>query len=332
MPSSPDSDASSSDLYSASERAGEDGSHQLLGISSIDEGSRSPEEQISHAQSVPAEVGGLPESHLNGITREQGLRNAASSSPPNRAILGRQDHPPHPKRKREDDEETLQTVQDQHTHPEVPDYDQDSSRTVSLDSVQQPMAQTGGSLGNDRSKIKRPRMEEHMDLILDGSSQAKPAGLPVEIWQHIFSFVPPVFLGRLLRVNRAFHVYLTSASRNQARAESGSRHAVLPISADDVWAASRKRFAPGLPKPTLGLSELERMRLLRGRQCQICGEVKVQNFATSSESPLESGPGDKGVRVIWPFGVRSCGPCLHKCSEKVPFEMFRISRKFSTTR
>ena len=332
MSSSPDSDTSSSDLYSASERAGEDDSRQLVGISSIDEGSRSPEEHISHAQSVSAEGGRLAEPHLNGITRGRDLRDAASWSPPNRAILAGQDHPPHPKRKREDHEENPQTVQDQNTHPGVPDYGQDSSRTVSLDSVQQPMAQTGGSLGNDRSKIKRPRLEDHIDPISDGNSQAKPAGLPVEIWQYIFSFVPPVFLGRLLRVNRAFHVYLTSTTRSQARAESGSRHAIQPVSADDVWAASRKRFAPGLPKPTLGLSELERMRLLRGRQCQICGEVKAQNFATSSESPLESGPGDKGVRVIWPFGVRSCGPCLHKCSEKVLFEMIRISRKFSTAR
>ena len=332
MSSSPDSNASSSDLYSASERAGEDGSHQLLGNSSVDKGSRSSGEQISYMSGATEEVIGLPESHMNGTLGNWMPSNANSQSPPGTSIPNGESNLAHQKRKREEGEETLPHVQRPPSDPEGSEDGQDSSRTVSLDSVQQPMAHIEDSSGNNWSRIKRPKTEGQVIPLSNGKGQAQPSGLPVEIWQHIFSFVPPVFLGRLLRVNRAFNAYLTSATSDPANREMGNRHAVRPVSADDVWASSRKRFAPGLPRPTLGLSELERMRLLRGRQCQICGEAKTQNFATSSESPLESGPGDKGVRVIWPFGVRSCGPCLHKCSEKVPFEIIERSRKSTVPR
>lgn len=225
------------------------------------------------------------------------------------------------KRKREDLEETLPHNQRHPSHPQRSQHTHNSGQTLDVDVVQRSTPNRDELADSDSLRIKRPKTENQVTPVLNGISHAQPSGLPVEIWQHIFSFVPLVFLGRLLRVNRAFYVYLTSATNEPACRDMDSGHAVRPVSADEVWAASRKRFAPGLPRPTLGLSELERMRLLRGRQCQICGEAKVQNFATSSESPLESGPGDKGVRVIWPFGVRSCGPCLHKCSEKVLFEM-----------
>lgn len=325
MSSSPDSNASSSDLYSNSERAREDGSHQLIGVASAHSEPALYEGKMSHVQGVADDLRGLPESYMNGTSDHWTSQAASVLSPDGISTPNGRTISAYPKRKREDDDEVIHAVQRQPSHPG--ESDQGSSRTVSLDSVQQPSGQMGEPVDHDGSRIKRPRAENQEEPLSNGKDQSQPASLPAEVWQHVFSFVPPVFLGRLLRVNRAFHAYLTSSSTGQASHEPGTRNAIRPVSADEIWAASRKRFAPGLPKPTLGLNELERMRLLRGRQCQICGEVKVQNFATSSESPLEAGPGDKGVRVIWPFGIRSCGPCLHKCSEKVPKKMIERSCK-----
>jgi len=320
MSSSPDSNASSSDLYSPSEHAGEDGSHQLVGNSSTEKGSRLSGEQTPYGQGASEDVIRLPESHMNGATGDWITRNGDTQNIPTRVASTDQANMAHQKRKREDLEETMSHNQGHPSHLRRSQDAHDPRQTSDVDIVQRSMAHGDELAHSDSSRIKRPRTETQGTLILNGISHTQPSGLPVEIWQHIFSFVPLVFLGRLLRVNRAFHIYLTSAIKGPASRDTESRYAVRPVSADEVWAASRKRFAPGLPRPTLGLSELERMRLLRGRQCQICGEAKVQNFATSSESPLESGPGDKGVRVIWPFGVRSCGSCLHKCSEKVPLK------------
>lgn len=141
--------------------------------------------------------------------------------------------------------------------------------------------------------------------------------LPAELWQHVFCFVPPVFLGRLMRVNRAFHAYLTPGKTNEQ--DSMSKYSVkLPyLGPEAIWAASRRRFCPGLPKPIRGIHELDMWRLLRGRDCQVCGEMKEFNLSSSPENPWESGPGDNGIRVIWPFALRCCGTCIPKISEKV---------------
>ena len=139
--------------------------------------------------------------------------------------------------------------------------------------------------------------------------------LNAEIWQHIFSFVPPVFLGRLLRVNRAFKNMLTPTD---AKEILPSATGALPYrSADSIWGASRKRFCPGLPKSVPGLNDLQMWRLLRGNDCQICGAKKPLSTTHASPDPWRSGPGADGVRVFWAFGIRSCGPCMRKTSEKV---------------
>lgn len=140
---------------------------------------------------------------------------------------------------------------------------------------------------------------------------------PIGIWQHIFCFVPPAFLGRLLRVNRAFNACLTAGDANKQYAKPSHSGIIKTLNPDTVWAASRKRFCPGLPKPIRGLLELEMWRLLRGRHCQSCREIKDASSVVNSESPWESGPGESGVRVVWPWGVRLCGQCVQNHSEKV---------------
>lgn len=141
--------------------------------------------------------------------------------------------------------------------------------------------------------------------------------LPIAIWQRIFCFVPPVFLGRLLRVNRAFNTCLTAGDANQQYPKPSHPGGSRTLHPDTIWAASRKRFCPGLPKPIRGLLELEMWRLLRGHHCQVCGEAKDPSSVISSESPWELGPGETGVRVVWPWGVRLCGQCVLGHSEKV---------------
>lgn len=171
---------------------------------------------------------------------------------------------------------------------------------------------------DDWSRNKRSKTDEHDSTPTGTLESSSPSYiLPAELWQYIFCFVPPVSLGRLLRVNHAFNAYLTLDKANESQPAPSPPSVVKPMSAQSVWVASRKRFCPGLPKPLRGLQELDMWRLLRGRNCQVCGENRVLGFNSNSDSPWDSGPGDKGVRVIWPFGIRCCGRCLQTSSEKV---------------
>lgn len=145
--------------------------------------------------------------------------------------------------------------------------------------------------------------------------------MPPEIWQHVFSYVPPVFLGRMLRVDRAFHALLTPNTSLDVNSKLNTMGALKVLSADSIWVASRKRFCPGLPRPLRRLNELEMWRLLRGNDCQICGERKSLLTTFDSTNPWQGGPGFDGVCVIWPFGVRCCGTCMENCSEKVNLEL-----------
>ena len=144
-------------------------------------------------------------------------------------------------------------------------------------------------------------------------------GLTVSIWQRILCFVPPVFLGRLLRVDRAFHALLNQSGTLTYHASEPSSNASQTHISQPVWTASRKRFAPGLPRALFGQSELDMWRLLRGNSCQICGERKSLMQTSTTSDPWHAGPGRSGVRVIWSFSIRSCGPCLFNCSEQVGF-------------
>ena len=183
------------------------------------------------------------------------------------------------------------------------------------------------------SAVKRGRLTESPSGVRHGAVVQREnednnhklvAGLPIEIWQHVFCFVPPVFLGRLLRVNYTFKSLLTPEVSTQALHQKPNAGAPNLQKGEAIWAASRKRFCPGLPKPLRGVNELNMWRLLRGNDCQKCGERKALLTSSDASSPWESGPGKTGVRVIWPFGVRLCGMCLNIHSEKVrPRDLFK---------
>ena len=173
---------------------------------------------------------------------------------------------------------------------------------------------------NDWSSTKRSKLnEDSEEPIPQTENSFQSPVLPAELWQHVFCFVPPVFLGRLLRVNHAFKAYLTPDNANEQDSEPILHSVVQPLNPQAIWAASRRRFCPGLPKPIRGIHELDMWRLLRGRNCQACHEKKEPSPTLNPENPWESGPGDKGVRVIWPFAVRCCGNCIPNISEKVLF-------------
>ena len=145
---------------------------------------------------------------------------------------------------------------------------------------------------------------------------SKSSALPAVLWQHILCYVPPVFLGCLLRVNHAFNSYLTPGRIAEAPRELLNSR-IQPLNAEEIWAASRKRFAPGLPRPIHGFKELDMWRLLRGQDCQLCHKTKVETPAAEMDSAWNLGPGSSGVRVVWPFRIRTCGECLQKETRKV---------------
>lgn len=174
-----------------------------------------------------------------------------------------------------------------------------------------------GAPTDERPSSKRTKSDDFALRSIASFNNSQVSNLPIGIWQHVFCFVPPVFLGRLLRVNRAFNHCLTTGNPNQQLSKPSVPGVVKSLSSEAVWAASRKRFCPGLPKPIRGLRELDMWRLLRGRHCQLCGGNKDSDPDFSSDSPWELGPGATRVRVVWPWGVRLCGPCVQTHSEKV---------------
>ncbi|MCJ1378365.1 hypothetical protein MMC17_001463 [Xylographa soralifera] len=172
--------------------------------------------------------------------------------------------------------------------------------------------------------VKRTRFDEPSSVSQNGPlvgefSQNNPdlvSSLNPQIWRRVFCFVPPVFLGRLLRVNRFFHSLLSPDIPHMPVHPMEHTGSAIFQSSEAIWAASRRRFCPGLPKPLRGLHELQMWRLLRGSDCQLCGERSNLLTPSAASNPWESGPGSTGVRVIWPFGIRCCGKCLRIHSEK----------------
>ncbi|KAF2681890.1 hypothetical protein K458DRAFT_391402 [Lentithecium fluviatile CBS 122367] len=131
------------------------------------------------------------------------------------------------------------------------------------------------------------------------------AGLPAAVWQHVFLSCSLHDLGRLLQVNRAFHSYLTDVRNVSLRdPDSGS---LRLLKSESLWASARNALPVKPPKPLPGFSELQMWQLAWAKRCQFC--QKESSF-TPGEKIWQKGPGANGVRAVWPFGVKSCGPCL----------------------
>lgn len=133
--------------------------------------------------------------------------------------------------------------------------------------------------------------------------------LPVEILQHIFSFVSPLSLGRLLLTCRMFNALL-DPTKPLPPASTSPPSGLTLQSQNDVWTQVRRNIAADHPRPMDDMTELEMWRLIRGSSCEFCSKKTKTKVPLLATSPWNAGPGPEGVRAIWPFRRRTCGPCL----------------------
>jgi hypothetical protein len=139
----------------------------------------------------------------------------------------------------------------------------------------------------------------------NSSDLRRCARLPPQLWQHVFSFCSLADLGRLIHVNRSFLSCLTDV-RSVSTSKSGPGRLRL-LKSESLWVSARNAMFPKPPKPLPGFTELQMWQLAWSKRCQFCSKV---NSYTPGERIWQKGPGDAGVRVIWPFAIRACGPCL----------------------
>ncbi|OBT44375.1 hypothetical protein VE00_07069 [Pseudogymnoascus sp. WSF 3629] len=144
----------------------------------------------------------------------------------------------------------------------------------------------------------------------EGQLPSDKSLLPAEIWNHIFTFASPRTLGRLLRVNKIFRAYLDPQSPASTSVIAPLSCSVVPLRQPEViWQASRRLFRPWMPNPLNETTELGMWKLSCNFVCDFCD--KRQNPVSSiSPDQWHSGPGEAGVRPIWAFAIRACGPCL----------------------
>lgn len=133
--------------------------------------------------------------------------------------------------------------------------------------------------------------------------------IPLEVWQHIFSYVTPRTLGSLLSVCRTFNACLTAALQDLAHDENGILSTEAP---DDIWAKSRRLHHPDMPDPLAGCSELEMWSLVRTATCSLC---RSPQDPSGNVQPEDS----HVASVIWPFALRLCVSCIRKNTVNVSF-------------
>jgi hypothetical protein len=131
-------------------------------------------------------------------------------------------------------------------------------------------------------------------------------GLPPEIWQQVFTHLTPAILSRCLRVCKLFNICLTQMKAAPPASKKGVTHA-RAMDSEAIWAQLRKTTYTSLPRPLVGFSELQMFQLIGGNTCQSCGKPHVKHPVNNAFS---AGPGETGVRVIFPFHLRLCGSCF----------------------
>jgi len=175
-----------------------------------------------------------------------------------------------------------------------------------------------------RSKVdeslpeQSPRADTVQKIPLDRSR------LPGELWQYIFTCLPPASLGRLMCVNTTFHSLLSPNGIPPAP-RLAIQGRMSSMDQESLWSLSRRAFFPGMPRPLFSRCELETWKLIQGNGCQFCGKTNRSTIPPVSASPWAAGPGNDYVRIIWPFAVRSCGDCLRTRLQKVCRSIFPLS-------
>lgn len=196
------------------------------------------------------------------------------------------------------------------------------NRLNSLDASERKRRATGLLPLEEPQSSKRARLDGSADQEAEGffrnARQDMALRLPAEIWQHIFTFVPPRTLGSLMMVNKQFNTYLDPSSTAELVDTPGcSTPSVLSkLKSDTIWQASRRLFWPRMPAALKGRTELEMWRICCSPTCQFC-KFRGQQNAHYSDSRRRIGPGSKGVAPVFPFSIVSCGRCLEEKSVKV---------------
>ncbi|KAI0815662.1 hypothetical protein GGR55DRAFT_356148 [Xylaria sp. FL0064] len=153
---------------------------------------------------------------------------------------------------------------------------------------------------------KRARFDEGRDRCSQSSGSWQ---LPSEIWQHIFTFLPPKTLGRLLSVNKCFNSFLNPSSQYSCDTPSPAVTSSLSgLKPEVIWQYSRRRFWPTMPTPLRDHTELRMWQLACLGKCQFCDRTDQQN-SSAHDSP-NGGYQYTGPQPIWPFALRSCESCL----------------------
>lgn len=132
------------------------------------------------------------------------------------------------------------------------------------------------------------------------------AGWPPELWQQVFLYLSPAMLSRCLRVCRSFKFCLTQLKATNVPSKKNTPIARV-LDSEALWTQARKNTYTTMPRPLSGFGELQSLQLVGGSSCQSCGKLPVKTPVTSA---FNAGPGESGVRVIWPFRVRLCGSCF----------------------
>lgn len=147
----------------------------------------------------------------------------------------------------------------------------------------------------------------------------RTARLPAEVWQRVFMHLSPAMLCRCLRVCKPFNLYLTHlAGAPMSRTfKKRDQTTARVVDSESIWVHSRRTYFTTMPRPLAAFSELDMLKLVGGRTCQFCARTPVPTAATSL---FNAGPGPNGLRVIWPFGIRTCGSCLEVRILKVSLE------------
>ncbi|KAL7930825.1 hypothetical protein V8C35DRAFT_283053 [Trichoderma chlorosporum] len=171
------------------------------------------------------------------------------------------------------------------------------------------------SPGKDEASKKIRTVSAGQDNVVFGPAEPprreRSRQLPAELWHHIFSFLPPDTLGRLLRVSRLFHKYLDPVSPfviSTPVIHVPTPRTLPALSPDAIWRASRCLHWPTMPAPLKGRFELDMWRFACARSCQFCGQL--DNAYSTEDSSRRSGPGNNTVSPIFQFFINACGNCL----------------------
>ncbi|KAK5174393.1 uncharacterized protein LTR77_001473 [Saxophila tyrrhenica] len=170
---------------------------------------------------------------------------------------------------------------------------------------------------------QRRKLSLHPSLLVSSDSTADspkwhPEGvkaLPEQLWQQVFVKVAPADLERCASSCREFRRILTSTAQpteigpHQVIGARKLFPAVHQVQASEtVWKQSRQCFYPFLPRPLRGFTERQMLRLLFSTTCHRCN--RPPSRPPPATSAYDRGPGLHSVRIIWPFGEITCGPCL----------------------